>query len=577
MHGKEINLDCLFKARVRIDSRLLGTLGTCELFGGAIEIDTGIKSPTIQEALLEHETTHRADITTTHFGNIYNLINSALRCLENFPPTEAQQVLEISKYFLKSRFIVCFEGRATFNERLHLPYIAEEQWIEALRNRDDQSYYDGYTLTCRIMNKFRIEKWVLPYLSDTLIVLPLCVEWYKHFSSIQSACEYMKSLDSGGYPSSRLAELANLLDEIGRCNPRAIKNFCSEVRESLKEVYTKALKKRFDEVTCIRDGSFKSWRSPTGTEVCHFLQKMIAKHLKEILLQRGFDYADQWEVPEINRIVRCWNKEIETGKPSIPEFQIKTGIGAQCTNIQFVPIGRKRAIDAIRPEGIKDKIRSVLANRSDAYFLARLHQVWQERGWQMDKNRVLPFGAWYFVLAIRYSDIHGQAVFYVTSPDFAGVVRFAQFYYHFTSAENLIDELSVDLPRTLWLLPSPNAYRYSLQPSLRQDLLRVIEQVQMNMWRESDCYCVLAENSIDEILSQLVRPCPTRCLYNDDSHLWRLWRTEGSRKRVFVTPKGRNLHRFLQALLEDRGIRCETGTSVHDGYLLQWLGSGEGF
>jgi hypothetical protein len=577
MYRKEIDLSLLFQTTWEFDQRLFGTLGTCTLFGGAIEIDIDIKSSVIQEAVLEHEITHRADLNVTHFGNLYNLIKIALASIESFNLLRRKQVQELSNYFIGSRFAICFEGRATFNERIGLLDITEDAWLKHLRNRNDQTYYDGYILASRIMKMFSIEKEIVPYLSDVLLTLPLCIDWYDHFSTIKSACEYVRSLSNEDWPAGRLNKLTACLDEIILCNPEIITEFCREVNENCKDVYTKALSKRVEEVTPLRDIFIISPKVPTGSEVSYFLRELMTKYLRKPLLNCGFAYADHGNVPEINRILNCWNRDIEVGKCTIPEFRTGTALSAQYLNIQFAPLGKKRAVYPIRPEKIKDRVQSLFQRQGKTYCLARLHQVWEESGWEVAKDIVLPFGAWYFVLAIRYSDLQGQGVFYVTPPDFAGVVRFSQFYHYFTSAEKLIDEFPVDLPRTLWLLPSPNAYRYSLLPSLRKDLLRVIEQVEMNMGRESDCYCVLAENSIDEILRELVCSSPTRCLYNDQSDLWRLWRAEGLRKRLFFTPKIRSMHDLLRELLESRGIRCEVDISPHDDYLFEWLVSGEGF
>ncbi|GAH55767.1 unnamed protein product, partial [marine sediment metagenome] len=156
MPDKYAELQKLIDASQSYDEHMSLTLGRCQLYGTDVHINTGIQSSRLLEATKEHELTHRSDICNTHFGNLYTLINNAKKFLNSFSITHRNLILKLIECFSSNNYKLCFEGRAKYNERRFFDDIPEKEWLNALNEIDDKSYYEGYGIASNIMSHFSL-------------------------------------------------------------------------------------------------------------------------------------------------------------------------------------------------------------------------------------------------------------------------------------------------------------------------------------------------------------------------------------------------------------------------------------
>lgn len=479
---------------------------------------------------------------------------------------------------------VCLEGHASFNQRYVLKHIPEKAWIKSLRSIPDNAYHTGYLLCKDIMSKFRVKDAGILTLSDILHRLPLCLDLYERFNTIESAHHTITSLQKqkkGDHPDDRLHSLSSLLSQLNKKSPEIINQFVFDINNNIDAVLTQARYRIIEEnTTFFEKYTIKSIIHPTGRDLFAFILKMLNRHLKKSLSRLGFSFADPDTVADINNIVDLWNSQTTTGLKVLRKFRLATTDSAKNLNLTFGPIEKQRSINPINKGKIENKVFRFLQEDSSSLVVMRYNHISDAGGWNASASLRIPCGAWYLVIALCEYRLLGTPRKFTISPGLMGLRQFDQFYAVFDDATELINKIPVYLPNTIWLLPFRNSVDYPVGSTIRNSFERVLLHHQNFIIGGSACFCVISRNDLGSIVDCLINEDIESFIYDDSSPLWRLWIVYGRTNYAFLTPKMDSLH----IVFEDR-IKQILSSQLHpvpkttkqSRYLLEWLGSGEGF
>jgi hypothetical protein len=582
MNQDVIELNECLKAITATNMNIHSPLGYCTVYGGTrIRIDITVPCNKTQESVYEHEVTHRGDIANTHFGNIINLIWMAKNNIHSFDKANSNKIINMFNIVNKLSFKTCLEGHASFNQKVILNHLSEKSWEKALRSLSDKSYYNGYCLCKDIMGHFNIKKEAILSLSDVILILPLCLDWYDKFFNIDSAYQLIYSLNHGDQPDARLELLSNCLKSLNKTNPDIIHKFVIEINNNIDKIIQQAYNAPFLEGTSIKGKhTITSTIYPTGRYLFDYLLKMVNVFLKDPLANLGFIFGNPDNVDNINDIVDAWNIQTKSGVSVIAKFIKSTTDYAKHLNISYGPIEKYRTVSPTNKCNLEKNIFNFLQENPESLIIARYHHVTEKTGWNASSILVIPYGAWYLVISLcEYKDL-GTPNKPLISPGLKGLRQFYQFYCVLNDAQEVINRIPVYLPKVLWLFNTLTEFEYPYGSRLRIEFEKILEYHKKYLNIESQIYSILYHNDLGSIIECLKGNKIHSINYDDSSELWRLFLVYGPQNYAFIIPKMRSHHILFEEKIQQIipiKIVPVTNTTTEIRYLLEWLCSGEGF
>jgi len=567
----------IFDAVRKLDDSLTSPEGLCRLCDAVVTVDSNLNDSQRFSAVVEHELTHRQDIQSTHYGNLMGLVHKALQSLGHFPVQRQGYITDISTFFTPKSCAVCLEAHATYNQR-QVTNITERQWLSILRRPGNDVYKEGYPLACSIMKRFPIHPSLHLHLSDRLLSLPLHVDWYPHFRSIEEARNFLVTLPGTESPNERLSNLGVCLGRLAKRYPDVLRTFCVQANDLGLRSLEESLHKQIRIDVPVRDRNLDIYYHPTGTDLFFLYTELIDKHLKRILEDYGFRYADPRGVTRINELLEAWNREGIDGNASMMPFYYASQFSSKSCNIFSQHLSGNRHVIAVPQQGIVGLSVEHARENPRGRCIARLWHVVDDAGWEMSKGRILPPGSWYFVLAIPSDEVPliANGDVQAAPPDRAS--NFVQLYCTFSRADDCVSLVSARLPNTLWIVPYTESPTYEGKEALRKEALKVQACVD-KFYRDSMlCCCFLDQNALNYLIMQLDASRPRSYFYDDENKNWRLWLTTGEINCLFITPKVESIHEVLErSLVEAMLAQHQSQRPESWPYLTRWFLSGEGF
>jgi len=196
----------------------------------------------------------------------------------------------------------------------------------------------------------------------------------------------------------------------------------------------------------------------------------------------------------------------------------------------------------------------------------------------MSKTKLIPYRGWYLVFAICEHEKLGSPTRYSISPDWRGPVQFDQYYMAFTEFSDMINNIPIQLPNILWLLPNPNPDIYPQSAELKNELDELIISYKDLTAKRSEFYCAISNNDVGSIILQISEFNFEDFYYDETSGFFRLWLLLGDLNFVFTTPIVRNFNiTYENHLSQIVGKIPVPKATVETNYIAHWLGSDEGF
>jgi hypothetical protein len=281
-------IDQVLSAVETIDNALSEAAGRCDVLGTAIRVSTGFLSPEYQKSVIEHEQTHRADIGESTYGNLINLVHLAKQNALSFNKEKRKIIDNILLKMPFDRFKTCLEGHATLTQKNVLKRIPEKIWITKLKKRPDKAYYYGYLLASKVMSYFHVRDEAYLSLTDILLQLPLNVDWYPSFWTIELANDFLSSTKEDDYPDRRFTELAKCFENISESKPSLFGQISTLINRNVDPIIRNAYQNPIYEKTWIGDRFITNTMYPTGRNLFAYISKLINVILKVELEKEGF-------------------------------------------------------------------------------------------------------------------------------------------------------------------------------------------------------------------------------------------------------------------------------------------------
>ena len=571
-------IDQILSAVETIDSVLSEAAGQCKVLGTAIRVSTGFLSPEYQKSIIEHEQTHRSDITGTTYGNLINLVHLAKQSASSFDKERREFIDNILEKMPFNRFKICLEGHATLTQKFCLKRIPEKNWIAKLKKHHDKAYFNGYLLASEIMSYFNVRDEAYLSLTDILMWLPLNVDWYPNFGTIERAHEFLSRINEDDYPDKRLTKLVKCFKNISDSNPFLFEQISTLINRNVDPIIRDAYQNPIHEKTWVGDRYITNKIYPTGRNLFAYISKLINGNLKVELEKEGFLFADIGTASQINSIVNQWNRQTVDGAKKISVFTEATATSVKSLNMSFGAIDRKRGITLIGPKKIEKKIRKHIEANSQNLIIARYYHVHEPDGWKISKTKSVPYGSWYLVFAFCDHGKLGKKANITLSPQWHGLTQFDQYYMLFENFSRLPDFIPINISNLLWLTPDPNPQIYQKNPDLKSDWTLLLQYHKTQMPKGSKHYCAMMNNDLGSINQRLTNHKFTEVHYDETSGFCRLWTLIGDIDYVFSTSIDYQINNaYVDQITQITGIEPVQKTSTKMLYLAQWLGTDEGF
>jgi len=225
------------------------------------------------------------------------------------------------------------------------------------------------------MGFFNVKEEARLTLVDILMRLPLNVDWYLKFETIESAHNYLSQLTEDDYPDNRLFRLVSCLTNISNKNSFIFEQISYQINKNAVQIIQEAFRYPIEEKTKIGDSYITNTIYPVGRKLFASISNLVNRTLKKYLESEGFTFAKIGTSPEINRIVDRWNKQIKPNASMLPKFAEETATSVQSLKITCGPIDRKRPISKTTYDEIQSKIYKHLDAKKDDLIIARYYHV----------------------------------------------------------------------------------------------------------------------------------------------------------------------------------------------------------